>query len=341
MSREPQFLAGVLAIVSIASVRPADAAGITITKSEILNGRLYVTGATLAAGQQVKLDNRFTVTSNASKVFTFYLANYLPSDCIVDLVSGTATGVAVVASCGPRGLAPRGAWVSNASYLKDDVVTFQGSVWRARRNNLNKSPATNPTDWERFVSKGDPGQAGPAGATGPAGPAGATGPAGPAGAIGSTGPAGPAGPVGPAGATGPQGPQGPSGIFATYSLSGSIAGSIAANSSGYVFAGPTATIDFAGTDRLIVSATATLATTAFLGTAEFAHSICYQSGTGTIQQLAPRSNASVGGLRTPFNSSVTSSMAAGSFRIGYCVYNYGSAAIDSVGVVTGWVIVTR
>ena len=338
MQFKAQLLASLLAVISIAGARPADAAGITVTKSEILNGRLYVSGTTLAAGQQVKLDNRFAATSNASKVFTFYIANYLPSDCIVDLVSGNATGVAVVAYCGARGLSPRGAWVSNVSYLTDDIVTFQGSSWRAKRNNLNKSPATNPTDWERFVAKGDPGQAGPAGPAGAAGAAGSAGATGPAGATGAAGPAGPQGPVGP---TGPQGPQGPSGIFATYSLSGSITGPIAANSNGYVFAGPTATIDLMSTDRLIVSATATLATTAFLGTAEFAHSICYQSGGGTIQQLAPRSNASVGGLRTPFNSSVTSLIAAGQFRIGYCVYNYGSTAIESVGVVTGWVIVTR
>jgi hypothetical protein len=91
-----------------------------------------------------------------------------------------------------------------------------------------------------------------------------------------------------------------------------------------------------------MSATATLATTAFLGTAEFAHSICYQPAAGgTIQVFGPRSNASVGGLRTSFNTSVTSQMTPGSYKIGYCIYNYGSTVIDRVDVVTGWAMVTH
>jgi hypothetical protein len=327
--KQLRLLARILAIASLSSIASfgvAHAAGVTVTDAKIQSGRLIVTGLTPGPNQQVKLDGRFTVSSNASRAFAFSIANYLPPDCIVDLVSGTATGVGVVANCAARGLSPRGAWATNLTYLRDDVVTFQGSSWRAKRTNLNKSPATSTLDWEKFVAKGDAGQQGLAGAAGPAGPAGATGSA------GATGAAGPAGPQGPAG---PTGPQGPSAFLATYNLSGTITGAIAANSAGYVFAGPTVMIDFAQSDRLIASATA------ILGTAEFAHSICSQAGAGAIQQLAPRSNASVGGLRTPFNSSVTSSMAAGSLKIGYCVYNYGSTAIDSVGVVTGWVMVTR
>jgi hypothetical protein len=342
MKLEACLFAGTLALSSISSIAMggvAEAAGVTITDAKIQSGRLIVTGATPGASQPVKLDNRFTVTSSASGAFAFSIANYLPSDCIVDLVSGAATGVGVVANCGARGLSPRGGWATNLTYLLDDVVTYQGSSWRAKRKSLNKPPVTSSLDWEKFVAKGDIGQPGPAGAVGPAGAAGLAGPAGPAGPAGAEGAAGPAGPQGPAG---PAGPQGPSGTVGTYSLSGTISGAIAANSSGYVFVGPTATMELAQTDRVVVSATATLATTAFLGTAEFAHSICQQSGgVGPIQQMAGRSNASVGGLRTAFNSSIMSSVGTGSYRIGYCVYNYGSTAIDSVGVVTGWVMVTR
>jgi hypothetical protein len=340
MKFERQFLAGLLAIISIACSRSVEAAGITITDAKIQSGRLIVTGTTPGANQQVKLDSRFTVISNASEAFAFSIANYLPSDCIVDLVSGTATGVGVVANCGARGLSPRGTWGTNLRYLLDDVVTYQGSSWRAKRTNLNKPPATSTSDWEKFVAKGDIGQPGAAGAVGPTG---ATGPAGTAGPTGAAGPTGPAGPQGAVGPSGPQGPQGPSGILATYSLTDLIRnGPIAANSNGYVFAGATATISFGPSDRLIASATATLATRTFLGTAFFAHSICYQPvAGGTIQQLAPRSNAQVGGLSTPFNSSVTSLMSAGTYKIGYCVYNYGSTVIDNDDVVTGWVIVTH
>lgn len=144
------------------------------------------------------------------------------------------------------------------------------------------------------------------------------------------------------GAQGPAGPQGPSGVIATYSLSGSISGPIAANSSGYVWVGPTATVSVTQGDYLMVTATATLATTAFLGTAEFAHNICYQPAAGgAIQQFVGRSNASVGGLRTAFNSSVRIPLTTGSYRIGYCVYNYSPTVIDNVDEVTGWVMVTH
>jgi hypothetical protein len=235
---------------------------------------------------------------------------------------------AVVANCGPRGVNPKGAWDATVSYVIDDVVTSLGSTWRAKKNNVNKSPSAYPGVWEKFASKGDQGTAGPTGATGPQGPAGAIGPQGPTGAQGPQGP------------QGLQGPPGPSGVVAIYSLSGGIQSAIAANSNGYVFVGPTATLDLASTDRVVISASATLSTTAWWA-AEFAHSICYQPATGgTIQQLAARSNAQVGGLRTPFNSSVATAI-TGSYKIGYCVYNYGSATLDGPGVVTGWMMVTH
>lgn len=112
---------------------------------------------------------RFTVTSNATNVFAFSIADYLPSDCIVDLKSGTATGVGTVANCGARGLSPRGAWDPAATYLPNDLVLFQQSSWRAKQNNKNKSPAASAADWEMFAAKGA------AGARGAQGPPGADG----------------------------------------------------------------------------------------------------------------------------------------------------------------------
>jgi hypothetical protein len=91
-----------------------------------------------------------------------------------------------------------------------------------------------------------------------------------------------------------------------------------------------------------MSATATFATTAFLATAQFGYSICYQPAAGgTIQVIGPRSNAAVGGTRTAFNASLTTQLTAGSYKIGFCVYNYGSAVIDDVDIVSGWVMVAR
>lgn len=225
----------------------ANAQDITAANPRIQNGRLVITGTTLAGNTLVRLDGKagagFTVRSNnTTKAFTFSVV-YHPSDCIVTLQKvnpnntlGTATNW-VVGNCG-QGFVPRGAWTAVASYLSNDVVTFGGSSWRAKRASLNKTPATGP-DWELLASKGAVGPIGPrglqgvAGVAGPAGPAGATGPtgatgpAGPAGPDGATGPAGPtgaAGPTGPTGATGPAGPQGVQGpglrsITSTFSSS--------------------------------------------------------------------------------------------------------------------------
>ena len=174
----------------------AAAAGITITVAKVDAGKLIVTGHSPAANQTVKLDGRFTATSNASKLFTFNRSDYLPADCVVSLTAGAASITAVVSGCG-LGLSPRGAWVAAANYLADDLVTFQGSTWRAKANNKGKVPPSTAAIWELFAAKGGAGPQGPTGATG------------------ATGATGPAGVTGPAGAQGPTGPQGPSGIVDT------------------------------------------------------------------------------------------------------------------------------
>lgn len=184
---------GALVLFSTAA---AFAPSIIVTDAKVQGGKLVVTGQTPGASQQISLDGRFTITSTAQKAFAFNLSNYLPSDCIVELKVGALTNSAIVANCAATGLAPRGAWIASGTYLKNDLVTFQGSSWRAKLNNKGKAPDTNPTIWEKFASKGG---AGAMGAAGPRGLTGATGPAGAQGAAGPTGPQGPVGPQGPAG----------------------------------------------------------------------------------------------------------------------------------------------
>jgi hypothetical protein len=179
--------------------RTAEAAGITVTDAKVAAGRLIVTGTTPGPSQSLKLDNHFTVNSNGAGLFTFRL-NYLPSDCIVDLKAGAATGTAVVANCGPRGLSPRGAWAVGLAYLPNDIVAFLGSSWRARLSNTGKRPDQTPSVWQKFASKGN---------TGPVGPAG------PAGIEGAQGDDGPAGPQGPQGIQGPKGNPGADGVDGT------------------------------------------------------------------------------------------------------------------------------
>ena len=202
-----------LAVVSAAwaGTGLASAQDITAANPRIANGRLVITGTTQSGNMLVRLDGKvnagFQVRSNnVTKAFTFSVL-YHPGDCIVTLQKvnpnntlGPAANF-VVADCG-LGFLPRGVWTAAASYLLNDVVTFGGSSWRAKRASLNKQPVAG-LDWELWAAKGAAGPIGPRGLQGVAGAAGPTGPTGPAGPTGATGP------VGPAGAQGPVGPRGP------------------------------------------------------------------------------------------------------------------------------------
>lgn len=183
-----------------------EAATILITEAKVVDGELVVSG-TRQPGGKVVLDGRFTAKTDGSGGFTFRLSDYLPPTCVVVVSAGDDSKTGVIANCGQRGVSPRGAWNSDDRYLADDLVTFNGSAWRALAENRGKKPDRNATKWELFAAKGEQGVAGPAGPAGPkgdVGPQGSVGPVGPAG----QGPAGQPGPVGPQGPVGPEGPAG-------------------------------------------------------------------------------------------------------------------------------------
>jgi hypothetical protein len=100
------------------------------------------------------------------------------------------------------GFNPTGAWLGSKTYHANDLVTHDGTNWRAKRTSNNKTPPTSAADWQEFAAQGD------AGATGTAGATGATGAAGPAGSAGAAGANGANGTNGTNGAQGPQGPAG-------------------------------------------------------------------------------------------------------------------------------------
>jgi len=202
---------------ALGSAGTASAQDITAANPRIANGRLVITGTTLSGNTLVRLDGKvaagFQVRStNVTKAFTFSVI-YHPGDCIVTLQKVNANNTLgpaanfVVASCG-LGVSPRGAWAAAASYLLNDVVTFGGQTWRAKRASLNKQPVAG-LDWDLWAAKG---AVGPTGPTGPKGNTGATGPQGATGATGPQGPTGATGSQGPTGATGSQGPTGPQGV---------------------------------------------------------------------------------------------------------------------------------
>jgi hypothetical protein len=199
----------VLASMLGAALAPAaHAAEINFTQAQITAGRLVIRGTTSTPNMRLRLDGRtgaaFNIMSGANRAFVYSIP-YKPSDCIVTLQKLTPPSTlglvhnAVVADCGEKGLEPRGTWQVGAAYLVDDIVTFDGSVWRAKVAQRGFQPPTRPDIWEKFVSKG------------------ATGPVGPQGPQGAAGPQGPAGVEGP---TGPQGPQGPAGVIADDSVTG-------------------------------------------------------------------------------------------------------------------------
>lgn len=194
-----------------APVGTAAAADLTVTTAKIDGGKLVIAGTTQTGGMKVRLDGQTdaafnTVSNNGTRAFSLSPV-YYPGDCIVSLQKVGANNVlgpavnALVANCGARGLAPRGQWGQNVNYLANDLVTLDGSSWRAKRDNFNKRPGSSVTDWEEFAARGDDGAPGQNGSDGVAGPAGPQGPAGPAGEQGAAGEQGPAGPAGPAGAS--------------------------------------------------------------------------------------------------------------------------------------------
>lgn len=164
-----------------------------LSKVSIETGKLIIVGKTRKPAAVVKLDgNVAAATANATRDFSFSLI-YLPLDCIVELRVGSFKKKVVVANCGPKGVNPRGTWLSSVEYAIDDLVLFGGSTWRAKAASTGKQPNTNAALWEMFAAKGVAGPQGPGGATG---------------ATGAQGPQGEKGDKGDTGATGAQGPQG-------------------------------------------------------------------------------------------------------------------------------------
>jgi hypothetical protein len=110
-------------------------AAITVTNAKIAAGVMTVSG-TSTTGTHVSLDGLFTEPVGAGGAFSFSVP-YHAEDCIVRLTSVGAPTVsarnAVVADCGPRGVIPRGAWLSTTAYVLNNLVTHAGSTWRAKQ----------------------------------------------------------------------------------------------------------------------------------------------------------------------------------------------------------------
>ena len=81
-------------------------------------------------------------------------------------VPGAAGAKGDTGAKGDKGdsLSWRGAFVPGASYLKNDIVSFQGSVWIAVGENATATdPATDTEHWGTLIAKGEKGDPGPKG----------------------------------------------------------------------------------------------------------------------------------------------------------------------------------
>jgi hypothetical protein len=322
----------------------ANAAGITVTSAKVASGKLTVTGTTPAANQQLKLDGTFTTTSNASKVYTFTIATYLPADCIVDLalVSGTATGTAPVANCAPQSIYLRGPWSSANHYVVNDVAVFQGSAWQAKTANVNQQPNTHPLAWRKFLAQAGIGATGPQGLAGPQGPQGLVGDIGPT----STTP----GLKGDTGSTGPKGDPGPSGIVSTAAINWWAFGDgvpdggnpgqyrMMADANDYA-----AGVVVAAGQRLTVSFSVPIASAA--APAAIRLQPCYRNAgsilndNATLFSVTNQQDNDVYSVLHTFGTAGSITPPAGTYDVGLCVF-YSDAMALSFDFVTGYVQVT-
>jgi hypothetical protein len=325
-------------------------AKLTIAEAKIEGGRLIVTGTATRSTQEITLDGRFTTaTTPGLNSFGFRLA-YHPIDCIVEVTAGRDRAVAVVANCGPAGVWPRGRWSSSAEYLKNDLVLFEGSTWRARTANQNEQPGESPV-WQRFAARGHTGATGPRGPTGatgpqgPVGPEGAEGPQGPPGEQGPAGPPGAEGPPGDPGEQGPIGPQGPPGVVRIASLTGGPVGSIE-TAGAWAFVGRTASFNLTTTQRLTGSATLPISNINETGSETVDYDLCLQLAdtpapvgfSGSRFQSATIFDfdtelVATSGSRVP--------RVAGTYEAGLCVRTESSVTSLSAGNVNGWIMVTE
>lgn len=144
-----------------------------------------------------------------------------------------------------------------------------------------------------------------------------------------------------AGAQGPPGPAVPSGVVAIQGFSGFIP-TIPGSASGYAFVGPTTSVTLTSTQRLTGSASAVLGLSTG-GPQAINIGMCYQQGAGTINNfyganyMAPYATTS----RLLMTAPATAFLAAGTYNVGFCVFNNGALALSNNDYVNGWVMVSN
>jgi hypothetical protein len=159
------------------------------------------------------------------------------------------------------------------------------------------------------------------------------------GAKGSNGSTGAEGGTGATGATGGAGSPGPSGVVTTATFSGGGITPISAGASAPVFASSTATVTTTASQRLTGAAWGALSSTGAQQT--FIYGLCYQASTGgTITFFSPV-NSTLTTTTSTYADAASVVPGAGTWTVGYCVFNPGSSSLDRFYGENGWVQVTN
>jgi hypothetical protein len=155
---EEKHLARALALAALAWAATAEASDLTVTYARIEAGKLVIAGAS-KAGASIRIEGRrgaaFNRTASEDGRFRFEIA-YVPSDCVISLQALAGSSLAgpvseaAVANCA-IGISPRGGWNAKTDYAANDIVTYRGSSWLARRDNAAMPPREG-ADWQLFAA---------------------------------------------------------------------------------------------------------------------------------------------------------------------------------------------
>jgi hypothetical protein len=128
-------------------------------------------------------------------------------------------------------------------------------------------------------------------------------------------------------------------------IASSISGIILPISGGatqWVFAGPTVIVDTTASQRITGVVQATLGILS--GTASFGYDLCYSpEGTSTVVNFAGL-NSPIGIVTSgqhAFTASGSVAPGAGTWLVGFCVFNDAVNALDTNDVVNGWIMITK
>ncbi len=148
---------------------------------------------------------------------------------------------------------------------------------------------------------------------------------------------------------GPQGPAGQSGVVSTYTFAGTI-NNIQAGGGGapWVFAGPTTTVTVADGQRITGAGTAAVGHFSTTNTVTVSASLCWSLVPAGSPLEAfyptqyPDTSVPLAPQKALLAAAATVSLAAGSYRVGFCIKNKSNTTtLGASDVVSGWVMVTN